>query len=87
MSMENSFIHRLAERLRNSRDFSISLMVHIIFVALFGGTVLFQAAQAPPDFEGGGEEGFVGAEQAVAAPPVQQQIIPPPRTLPSPPHS
>jgi hypothetical protein len=44
---------------------------------LFGGTVLFQAAQEPPDFEGGGEEGFVGAEQAVAAPPVQQQIMPP----------
>jgi hypothetical protein len=52
MSMENSFIHRLAERLRNSRDFSISLMVHIIFVALFGGTVLFQAAQAPPRLRG-----------------------------------
>jgi len=78
MSAEDSFINRLADRIRNSRDFSISLAVHIIFIALFGGTVLFQAAQEPPDFEGGGEDGgFVGAEQPVAAPPVQQQVMPP----------
>jgi hypothetical protein len=78
MSAEDTFVNRLAERIRNSRDLSISLAVHIIFVALFGGTVLFQATQEPPDFEGGGEDGgFVGAEQAVASPPVQQQVMPP----------
>ena len=63
----------LVEKLRNSREFSISVLIHIIFVALFGGTVLFQAAMEPPDFEG--EGGFVtgGGEQVTApAQPVQQ---------------
>ncbi len=70
-------MERLVEKIRNSRDFTISLVVHLIFVAAFGGTVLFQAVQEPPDFEGGGESGgFVGAEQAAAAPPQQQQTMP-----------
>lgn len=74
---QDSPIERLVEKIRNSRDFTISLVVHLIFVAAFGGTVLFQAVQEPPDFEGGGDGGgFVGAEQASAAPPQQQQMMP-----------
>jgi len=53
------------------------VVVHLIFVALFGGTVLYEAVKEPPDFEGGGEGGFVGAPEAATAPPVQQQMMPP----------
>jgi hypothetical protein len=66
-------LERFVSNLRNSREFTISLLIHIIFVAVFGGTVLFQAVQEPPDFEGDG--GFVtGGGEQVAAPaqPVQQ---------------
>jgi hypothetical protein len=54
------------------------VVVHLIFVALFGGTVLYEAVKEPPDFEGGGEDGgFVGAPESATAPPVQQQMMPP----------
>ena len=74
---KESPLDKLVEKLRNSRDLTISLGVHIIFVALFGGTVLFQAVSEPPDFEGGGDSGgFVGSEQQAVAPPQQQQTMP-----------
>ena len=69
-------LDRFITKLKNSRDFTISLLIHVIFVSIFGGTVLFQAVQEPPDFEGGGE-GFVGSSEPVAAPPQQTQVMPP----------
>ncbi|NBO46956.1 MAG: hypothetical protein EBU85_08140 [Actinobacteria bacterium] len=48
----------------------------MILVSVFGGTVLFQAVQEPPDFEGGGE-GFVGSSEPVSAPPQQTQVATP----------
>lgn len=69
-------LDRFITKLKNSRDFTISLLIHVIFVSIFGGTVLFQAVQEPPDFEGGGE-GFVGSAEEVAAPPQQTQVMPP----------
>lgn len=70
-------LQKFVEKLQNSRDFTISLLLHVILVSIFGGTVLFQAVQEPPDFEGGGE-GFVGSSEQVTAPPVQQtQVMPP----------
>jgi hypothetical protein len=67
---------KLVEKLRNSREFTISVLIHIIFVALFGGTVLFQAVMEPPDFEG--EGGFVTGGGEVAAAPTQTlQQMPP----------
>lgn len=70
-------LQKLVDKLRNSRDFTISLLLHVILVSIFGGTVLFQAVQEPPDFEGGGEGGFVGSSEPVAAPPQQTQVMPP----------
>jgi hypothetical protein len=69
-------LQKFIDKLRNSRDFTISLLLHVILVSIFGGTVLFQAVQEPPDFEGGGE-GFVGSSEPVAAPPQQAQVLPP----------
>ncbi len=74
-SKNSKWLNSLIWKLKNSREFTISLLVHIIFVALFGGTVLFQAAQEPPDFEG--EGGFVaGGGEQVAAPPQPTQQMP-----------
>lgn len=69
-------LQRLIEKFSESRDFTISFVLHMIIVFAFGTTVLFQAVQEPPDFEGG-EGGFVGGEEeAAAAPVVQPQIMP-----------
>lgn len=74
---QGSPVDKIVEKIRNSREFTISLVVHLIFVMVFGGTVLFQAVQEPPDFEGGSDGGgFVGSEQQAAAPPQQQQMMP-----------
>ena len=70
-------LQKLVDKLRNSRDFTISLLLHVILVSIFGGTVLFQAVQEPPDFEGGGEGGFVGSSEPVSAPPQPTQVTPP----------
>jgi hypothetical protein len=61
-------LEKFIEKIKTSRDFTISLLIHIIFVAIFGTTVLFKATQEPPDFEGG-EGGFVGAPEASNLPP------------------
>ena len=73
-------LQKLVDKLRNSRDFTISLLLHVILVSIFGGTVLFQAVQEPPDFEGGGE-GFVGSSEPVSAPPQQTQVMPPTQNI------
>lgn len=54
------FLQKLIDKFSNSRDFTISFALHAILIAIFGGTVLFQAVKEPPDFEGG-EGGFVEA--------------------------
>lgn len=64
----------LLDRLNRSRFLSISVILHILIVAVFGGTVLFQVIQEPPDFEGE-SGGFVSGGDAAAPPqaaPVQQ---------------
>ena len=70
-SRQQPLARKLLEKLSNSRDLTISFILHAILVALFGTTVLFQAAPEPPDFAG--EPGrFVGAVDAVPAPPVAE---------------
>ncbi len=67
-SSHNPLVQKLIEKFSNSRDFTISFVLHVILVAVFGTTVLFQAVQEPPDFEGE-SGGFVGGEQNAPAPP------------------
>jgi len=61
-------LERLVEKFNNSRFFTISFVLHVLLIVIFGGTVLFEAMQEPSDFEGG-EGGFVAAGEEVAAPP------------------
>ena len=74
-SAKSPLLQKLADKFSNSRDFTISFVLHVILVAIFGTTVLFQAVQEPPDFEGEGN--FVSGEASVAPPP-------PPNTPPVP---
>jgi hypothetical protein len=68
---KQSLLDRLIDKFNNSRFFTISFVLHVLLIAIFGGTVLFEAMQEPPDFEGG-EGGFVAGGEEVAAPPAAQ---------------
>lgn len=70
-----SLLDRLIEKFNNSRFFTISFVIHILMIAIFGGTVLFEAMQEPPDFEGG-EGGFLAGGEEVSAPPAAAQTQP-----------
>lgn len=72
---KNTLVERLIEKFNNSRFFTISFVLHVLLIAIFGGTVLFEAIQEPPDFEGG-EGGFLAAGEETAAPPSPSQIQP-----------
>jgi len=74
-SAKQPLLQKLIEKFSNSRDFTISFILHAILVAVFGTSVLFQAVQEPPDFEGEGG-GFVGGEATTAPPPTTQQQVP-----------
>jgi len=66
---------RLIEKFNNSRFFTISFVLHVLLIAIFGGTVLFEAMQEPPDFEGG-DGGFISGGEEAVAPPSSTQVQP-----------
>jgi len=68
----NALLQKVVDRFNRSRFFTISLIVHVLLIAIFGGTVLFKAIQEPPDFEGG-EGGFVAQQASTAPPPTAPQ--------------
>jgi hypothetical protein len=50
----------LIDKLSRSRDFTISCILHLILVAVFGTTILFQSVKEPPaDFQSGDGDRFV----------------------------
>lgn len=67
----SQIVQRLIDKINQSRFFTVSLGLHILLIVIFGGTVLYQAVQEPPDFEGEGG-GFVAAGEAQSAPQPQQ---------------
>lgn len=71
--MKTEVTDKLIEKFSNSRYASISFILHVILVAIFGTTVLFEAVSEPPDFEGEGGEFVAGASEVQAAPPPAQQ--------------
>lgn len=68
--LDHPLLQKLIDKFSNSRDFTISFVIHVILVAVFGTTVLFQAVKEPPDFEGE-SGGFVQASDTTAQPPQQ----------------
>jgi len=67
---KSPLLQKLIDKFSNSRDFTISFVLHVILVAIFGTTVPLQAVQEPPDFEGD-SGGFTSGEANVATPPPQ----------------
>ena len=74
-----SLLRRTIEKLHKSWSFSISLLVHIIIVTIFGTTVLFKVSQEPPDFQNAESEAFVATSEPTATVPQQQptEAMPP----------
>jgi len=68
---KKNILDLLIDKFSQSRFFTISFVLHVLLIAIFGGTVLFEAMQEPADFEGG-EGGFLAAGEEVAAPPAAQ---------------
>ena len=65
---KRTLLDRLIDKFNNSRFFTISFVLHVLLIFIFGGTVLFEAMQEPPDFEGG-EGGFLAGGEQTAPPP------------------
>jgi Domain of unknown function (DUF4159) len=68
-------LREFQRRLLNSRFFTISVLIHLILVAAFGGTVLFHRYVEPPDFTGGEAGGFVAPDTSATPPQPQQQAV------------
>jgi len=73
---QSSLVRKLIDKFSNSRDFTISFVLHVILVTLFGTTVLFQAVQEPPDFKCGPGDRFVTVTATALKPPTQEQQPP-----------
>lgn len=65
----------LTGRLARSRDFSISLILHLILVVSFGTKILFEAVKEPPEISSGPEGLYV--PQASAPPPPATEMAAP----------
>ncbi len=66
-SSEHSPWEKLQQKILASRFLTISLLMHILLVVFFGGTVLFNKYVEPPDFAAEGE-GFLSSDAQVTPP-------------------
>jgi len=67
----------LIDKLSRSRDFTISCILHLILVAVFGTTILFQATKEPPaDFQSGDGDRFVDVVQIATPQPKNSPLLP-----------
>jgi hypothetical protein len=73
---------RFIRPLLASRYFTISAVIHLLIVILFGGKVLFNKYVEPPDFQSAGDG---GADTGPIAPPPPDTLPPPPPLVAPPP--
>ncbi len=75
-----SKLNEFVARVRKSRFFTISALLHLVFILLFGGTILFRAALRQADFDS--DPGGAGLVQQAApqAPPETPQTPVQPQT-------
>lgn len=71
-SAPDSPLNALLRRVANSKFFTVSALLHLLLILLFGGTVLFQTYVEPEDFEGGDGE-FLAPGEVQAQPPTPTQ--------------
>ncbi len=65
----------LIGKLARSRDFSISLLLHLILIVLFGSRILFEAVKAPPEMSAA-PEGICPPQASSTPPPVPEITMP-----------
>ena len=73
-SRQSSLVRKLIDKLSRSRDFTISFVLHVILVTLFGSTVLYQVVKEPPDFKGE-DNRFVTEVETAIKPPTQEEQL------------
>jgi len=78
----SSLVRRVIDRLAKSRDLTVSLLVHIIIITLFGSVVLYKAIEEPPDFA---SDQIVASREPAAPRPVDQPSSVPIPSLITPP--
>lgn len=70
VAAQGDVVTAVVDRMRRSRFFTVSLLIHVVLVVLFGGTVLFHKYAEPADFTSeGGDGGFVTDMDAGQQPP------------------
>ncbi len=72
-------IKKFLKGLSKSRFFTISILLHVLAILIFGGTVLFNVYVEPGDFEGEPGGNFVQGDASVRTP----QALPPIPTTPT----
>lgn len=80
MASNKSPLLELQKRLFASRFFTVSVLLHVILVLVFGTKKLYDSYSDPSDFTGDGGDGFM-QEVAVQAPPQDTQPTQPTPTL------
>lgn len=68
------FIGRSLRKFGASRDFTVSVVLHAVLVAIFGTTAIFQAVQEAPEFVGDGTK-FVTDSEPMPAPPAEDRQL------------
>ena len=78
-----TFFERLLRPILASRFLTISALIHLLIIVLFGGKVLFNKYVEPPDFQSSGEGG--GDNSPPAPPETPTETLPPTPTVAPPP--
>jgi hypothetical protein len=78
-----SHFDRFLRPILASRFFTISAVVHLLIILLFGGTVLFNKYVEPPDFQSTGDTSVSTDTSAAPPPPPPDSTLPPTATDPS----
>ncbi len=78
-------LQRFLDRMAASRFFTVSALLHLVLIILFGGTVLFNKYVEPPDFTAEGSDFLQNAGDAAVPPQPEQQTMPEPTLAPPPP--
>ena len=78
-----TFFERLLRPILASRFLTISALIHLLIIVLFGGKVLFNKYVEPPDFQAAGDGG--GDNSPPAPPETPTETLPPQPTVAPPP--
>lgn len=79
-----SHFDRFLKPILASRFLTISALIHLVIIFLFGGKVLFERYVEPPDFQSTGD-GAISTDMAAPPPGPPEAALPPPQSMVAPP--